>query len=205
MPHPLESLLRPKAIALVGASADPGSVGQVLLANLLAGGFEGPVFAVNPRQFESGRAIWTASVADLPEVPDLAIVATPAASVPVVLGERGSRVAVVISGGLTAENGLRKAMLEAARPFPLRLVGPNCLGILMPRAGVNAAFARNRAAPGGLALISQSGALVTAKASRTAQASSRRQGLRHCASRWSRSRPGARRWRRKRSAPTPAR
>ena len=143
MPHPLESLLRPRAIALVGASADPGSVGQVLLANLLAGAFDGPVFAVNPRRFEPGRAIWAASVADLPEVPDLAIVATPAASVPAVvraLGELGTRVAVVISGGLTAENGLREAMLEAARPFALRLVGPNCLGILMPHAGVNATW-----------------------------------------------------------------
>jgi acetyltransferase len=163
--HPLDPLLRPHCVALVGASATPGSVGRVLLDNLLAGGFEGPVFAVNPKRFDTGRATWVASVGDLPATADLAIVATPAAAVPSVvraLGEAGTRVAVIVSGGLTAENGLREAMLKAANPFGMRLVGPNCLGIVMPHAGLNAAFARNRAAPGHLGLISQSGALVTA-------------------------------------------
>jgi acetyltransferase len=137
----------------------------VLLSNLLEGGFRGPVFAINPKPIAAGRAVWVPSVDALPEPADLAIVATPAATIPAVvraLGERGTRVAVIVSGGVTAENGLRDAMLAAAAPFPLRLVGPNCLGVIMPRAGINGAFARSRAAPGRLALVSQSGALVTA-------------------------------------------
>ena len=163
--HPLAPLLRPRSIALVGASRKPGSVGQVLLANLLDGGFVGPLYAVNPKPLEAGQAIWAASVRDLPATPDLAIVATPAATVPAIvrdLGERGTRVAVILSGGLTAENGLRQALIEAARRFALRLVGPNCLGVVMPHFGVNASFARTAALRGRLALISQSGALVTA-------------------------------------------
>ena len=160
----LHALLHPRSVALVGASAESGSVGRVLLDNLLGAGFAGTIHAVNPHRFDAGAARWSASVEALPETPDLAIVATPAPSVPQVveaLARRGCTLAVVISAGVTRENGLRQAMLEAAGTS-LRIIGPNTLGVIMPHAGLNAAFARSSARPGTLAFISQSGALVTA-------------------------------------------
>jgi acetyltransferase len=110
-------------------------------------------------------AAWAPSIAALPTAPDLAIITTPAATVPGVIAELGARetkVAVVISASIRADNGFRQAMLDASRPYLLRIIGPNCLGVLMPHAGLNASFAGTRAVPGKLALLSQSGALVTA-------------------------------------------
>jgi acetyltransferase len=106
-------------------------------------------------------------VADLPQVPDLAVIATPAASVPGLvaeLGARGCRAAVVISAGFEGADRapLRQAMLDAARPHLLRVVGPNCLGVISPALGVNASFAHLTPAAGGLALVSQSGAIAAA-------------------------------------------
>ena len=161
----LDVLLHPRSVAVVGGSGLPGSVGQVVLANILSGGFAGQVHAVNPHSFDVDGAKWASSIEALPAAPDLAIVVTPAATVPDViarLGARGTKVAVVISAGIRADNGLRQAMLDASRPHLLRIIGPNCLGVLMPHAGLNASFARARAIPGKLALLSQSGALVTA-------------------------------------------
>lgn len=161
----LDALLHPHSVALVGASGRPGSVGQVVLANILSGGFSGPVHAVNPHRFDVEGANWAPSVEALSIAPDVAIVATPATTVPDViaeLGARGTRAAVVISAGIRTDNGLRQAMLDASRPHLLRIVGPNCLGVLMPHVGLNASFARTGAVPGKLALLSQSGALVTA-------------------------------------------
>lgn len=161
----LAPLLDPRHIAVVGGSDRAGSLGAIVLGNMIAGGFSGRIYAVNPHPVERPRAIWVASVEALPEAPDLAIVVTPAASVPGIvaaLGERGTRCAVVLSAGLTDATGLKAAMLDAARPYHLRIVGPNCLGIMAPHAGLDATFARTPARPGRLALISQSGALVTA-------------------------------------------
>lgn len=159
----LDKLLHPRSIAIVGASSRAGTVGQRVLENALNAGFDGAVFSVNPKPIELDDDWWVPSVADLPIAPDLAVVATPAHTVPGViaeLGEKGTRLAVVISAGLH-EPALRQAMLDAAKPHQLRIVGPNCLGVLMPHARVNASFAQAGAAPGGLALLSQSGALVT--------------------------------------------
>jgi acetyltransferase len=102
---------------------------------------------------------------DLPEAPDIAVVLTPAHCVPEViadLGRRGGRLAVVVTAGLTGANGLRQAMLDAARPHLLRIIGPNTLGLMIPPLGLNAGFAHLAARPGNLALLSQSGAIATA-------------------------------------------
>lgn len=161
----LRNLLHPRSLALVGASARPNSLGAIVLANILEAGFKGAVDLVNPRRVEVPGTHWVPSVADLEAAPDLAVVMAPAATVPGIiadLGALGTRCAVVLSAGLTRNLTLRQAMLDAASPHLLRIVGPNCLGIIAPHAMLNATFARTKAQPGRLALISQSGALVTA-------------------------------------------
>jgi acetyltransferase len=161
----LDCLLNPRSIALIGGSSRPGSVGRVVVDQVIAGGFGGGIYAVNPHHFQVNGISSVSSIEQLPEIPDLAIVMTPAPAVPDViahLGKLGTKAAVVISAGLTRSNGLRQAMLDAALPHLLRVVGPNCLGVLMPRARLNASFSRASARHGRLALISQSGALVTA-------------------------------------------
>ncbi len=163
----LDGLFHPRNIVLVGASDRPGAVGSVVLDNLLAAGFAGAVHGVNPRLIDRAGMTWSPSIEALAEKeqPDLAIIATPAATVPGLvdtLGAMGAKVAIVLSAGIGSANGLRQAMLDAARPHLLRVVGPNCVGLLMPHARLNASFAGRDAAPGGLALISQSGALITA-------------------------------------------
>lgn len=161
----LSPLLHPRSVALIGASERAGSLGAAVLDNILAGGFPGRIHAVNPHRVERAGVHWANSVGALPEAPDLAVVMTPAETVPTIiaeLGERGNRCAVVLSAGITGGNGLRQAMLDAARPHLLRVVGPNCLGIAAPHARLDATFARTDVKAGHLALISQSGALVTA-------------------------------------------
>ncbi|WP_425997967.1 acetate--CoA ligase family protein [Caulobacter sp. DWR1-3-2b1] len=162
--HNLSNLLSPTSVVVVGGSNRPGSVGQVVVSNLMIGGFAGSVHIVNPRRVTIAGALWSASIASLPSVPDLAVVITPGPAVPEViaqLGAQGVKVAVVISSGITHANGLREAMLAAAEPSGLRIIGPNGLGLLVPPARLNASFARGAAAPGRLALISQSGALIS--------------------------------------------
>jgi len=159
----LDSLFTPDAIAVVGASDRPGSVGATVWRNLRAGGFTGPLMAVNPRRPVLDGVAAVARVADLPRTPELAVVCTPPATVPGLiaeLGARGTRAAVVLTAGLDAAQ--RQAMLDAARPHLLRILGPNGIGLLVPGHGMNASFAHTCAAPGELAFVSQSGALVTA-------------------------------------------
>lgn len=162
----LDALFEPKAIAVIGASNRTGSVGAVLARNLLEGGFDGPVTPVNVRGGSIRSTLAYASAAELPLVPDLAVIATPAATVPGLvaeLGARGCRAAVVISAGFDGgETGLRQALLNAARPHLMRIVGPNCLGFISPRRGINASFAQLTPRPGSIALVSQSGAIATA-------------------------------------------
>lgn len=166
----LEFLFRPKSVAVVGASDRPGSVGAQVMRNALAGGFAGPIWPVNlKRETVAGRPAYR-TVADLPEAPDLAVVCTPPPTVPEIiagLAARGTRAAVVLTAGLddarTADGRtLRAAMLDAARPALLRILGHNSVGLLAPRIGLNASFAHANALPGDLAFISQSGALATA-------------------------------------------
>ncbi|KRA64950.1 CoA-binding protein [Caulobacter sp. Root656] len=162
--HNLSFLLSPTSVAVIGGSDRPGSVGQVVVENLLSSGFAGAVHLVNPRPLSVPGATWSATIANLPQPPELAVVAIPAAAVPQAiadLGAAGTKVAVILSAGITEANGLRQTMLQAAKPYGLRIVGPNGLGVLAPHAHLNASFARGAPGPGGLALISQSGALVS--------------------------------------------
>jgi acetyltransferase len=165
----LEYALKPRSVALIGASQRANSVGRTLFENLLAAGFEGPVMPVNPNSAEIlGRTAFP-SIADLPSVPDLAVIATPAATVPALideLGRRGTKAAIVISAGFTelGDEGvmLQQAMLDAAKPHLLRIVGPNCIGALAPGAHLNASFAPLTPRAGNVAFVTQSGALLTA-------------------------------------------
>ncbi|MGB9277804.1 MAG: CoA-binding protein, partial [Terrimicrobiaceae bacterium] len=156
-------------MALIGASNEPSTVGAVVHRNLREGGFSGPVMLVNPKHAEIDGEACHPDVASLPAAPDLAVVATPPETVPGIiaaLGERGTKAAVVITAGFReggAERGetLQQAMLEAARPHLLRIVGPNCLGVAVPSRGLNATFAHLAAKPGKLAFVTQSGAIMT--------------------------------------------
>ncbi len=158
----LDHALRPHSVAIIGASAEPGSVGHVLTKNILSGGFAGPIYLVNPHQAKIGGKKCFADIAALPEAPELAVIATPPATVPGVigaLGAKGTRAVVVITAGLSPE--LKQAALNAARPYCLRIIGPNCLGIAVPGIGLHANFGFSRPSPGKLAFLSQSGALIT--------------------------------------------
>jgi acetyltransferase len=156
-------LLRPQSVALIGASTRPGSVGLITARNLLASGFAGPVWFVNPKHGAIEGHHCFPSVAALPEPPELAVIVTPPHTLPALiaeLGARGTRAAVVITAGIRDE--LRRAMLEAARPHLLRIQGPNCLGLMLPGIGLNASFSHQPPLAGDLAFVSQSGALITA-------------------------------------------
>lgn len=160
----LEHAVHPKSVAVIGASSREGSVGRVVINNIIAGGFEGDIWPVNPKYEEvAGRRCFS-SVKDIPGVPDLAVIVTPPQTVPDLireLGEKGTRAAVVITAGLTDASGLRQKMLDAAKPFLFRIIGPNTLGLMIPPARLNAGFAHMAANAGGIALLSQSGAIVT--------------------------------------------
>jgi acetyltransferase len=164
----LQYLFAPASVALIGASDRRGSLGAILLNNLDAGGFRGPIYPVNPKYSELGGRKAYADLAQLPAPPDLAVICTPPASVPGIvrqLGELGTRAAVVLSAGLAAKRdaygrSLRQAALDAANPYLLRLLGPNSAGLLAPGIGLNASVAHSGALPGRIAFVSQSGALM---------------------------------------------
>jgi acetyltransferase len=165
----LNSLFAPASVALIGASRTPTSVGGVVARNLIEGGFAGEIFFVNPRGGEvHGRTVFE-SVADLPRTPELAIVATPPAPIPDLIGElgaRGTKGAVVLTAGFAemGEEGraLQQRMLERARPHVMRIVGPNCIGVLSPANRLNASFAHCMPPAGRTAFVTQSGAMLTA-------------------------------------------
>jgi len=165
----LEHLYKPRAVALVGASATPGSVGSVLAANLFRCGFDGPIMPVHPKHEHIQSVATYPDVASLPLAPDLCVIATPPDTVPGLideLGKRGTKAAVVITagfgeGGQEHGRALSQAMLDAARPNLLRIVGPNCLGIMVPSIGLNASFGNTSPLEGHLAFVAQSGAVIT--------------------------------------------
>ena len=165
----LEYLFKPRSVALIGASDRPHSVGTTVMRNLLHGGFQGPIWPVNLRHDRVAGLRAYPRAEDLPQAPDLAVICTPAAAVPGIiasLGSRGCRAAIVISSGLEqrSQDGatLASAMLRAAGRHQLRILGPNCIGLLAPGIGLNASFAHIEAIPGHLAFVAQSGALTTA-------------------------------------------
>ncbi|MBU0588129.1 MAG: bifunctional acetate--CoA ligase family protein/GNAT family N-acetyltransferase [Gammaproteobacteria bacterium] len=159
----LDALFDPSSIAVFGASLRPGSVGATVWHNLSQGPYKGPLFAVNPKHHAlAGHPVF-AKATDLPQTPELALICTPAATVPALireLAQMGTRAAIVMTAGL--DSAQKQAMLEAARPHLLRILGPNCIGLLAPHKGINASFSHIDAQPGELAFVSQSGALVTA-------------------------------------------
>jgi acetyltransferase len=169
MRHYLAPLFEPDAVAIIGASERKGSVGAVLIGNMLAASYRGALYAVNPKHREVRGVPCFPTIGEVPRRVDLAVIATPAATVPGVIeqcGAAGVRAAVVVSAGFSetgAEGApLERALLENARRHRLRVLGPNCLGIMRPGIGLNATFARGHARLGSLGLISQSGAVCTA-------------------------------------------
>ncbi len=165
----LDVLLKPASVALIGASDRAQSLGATVMRNLLAAGFKGPVYPVNPAHSEVAGQRAYPRVADLPTVPDLAVICTPPETIPELiaqLGAFGTRAAVVLTAGLGAPSkssagNLCQAMLDAAKPHLLRVLGPNCVGLIVPGIGLNASFAHINALPGKVAFITQSGALLT--------------------------------------------
>ena len=159
----LDALFDPASVAVFGASLRVGSVGATVWRNLSSGQFKGALYAVNLKYKMLGDAPVWSRAADLPEAPALAVICTPPATVAGLiddLAKRGTRAAVVLTAGMDAQQ--KKAMLKAAKPHLFRILGPNCIGLLVPHLGVNASFSHVDALPGELAFVSQSGALVTA-------------------------------------------
>ena len=160
----LDHLVSPRSLAVIGASPNESSVGRHIIANIVTGGFAGAVHVVNPHHREIEGISTVASVAAIPEGPDIAIVAVPPPAVPETIaqaGRKGVAAAVIITAGLGHGPGsLGEAAEQAARATGLRLVGPNCLGILVPSAHLNASFATRMPQQGDLAVISQSGAIA---------------------------------------------
>ncbi|MDX1375641.1 MAG: bifunctional acetate--CoA ligase family protein/GNAT family N-acetyltransferase [Burkholderiales bacterium] len=167
--HYLTPLLEPSSVAIVGASPRAGSVGAVLIENMRAAGFRGALFPVNPKHGKVADLPCFASLRDVPQRVDLAVIATPAQTVPGILedcGEAGVRAVCVISAGFgevgPAGAKLERAALDACHRYRIRMLGPNCLGLMRPRIGLNATFAHGGVGAGALGLISQSGAVCTA-------------------------------------------
>jgi len=162
----LDALLRPNSIALVGASTRPKSVGATIAGNLLAAGPPGPVWFVNPKHSEIAGVRCYPSITDLPGVPDLAVICTPPDTVCSLIGElgrRGTRATVVITAGPHRPGyNFDAAILLEAKRYGMRILGSNCLGLIVPGVGLNASFAHTSSLKGDLALVSQSGAIVTA-------------------------------------------
>ena len=154
----LRYLLQPAAVAVVGASRQMRTVGRAILHNIVTGGFTGHVYAVNPRARHVEGVTCVASVADLPEPVDLAVVAVPAAAVRGVAedcGRRGVRALVVITAGLDTAVGAD--LLAICRRHGMRLVGPNCFGVAVPHIGLDATFAARHPTAGAAGLVVQSG------------------------------------------------
>ena len=163
----LGKLFSPSTVAVVGATEKPGTVGRAVMQNLST--FRGAVYPINPNRAKVLGMKAFASIAAVPDKVDLAIIATRAPTVPGIIGEcvaSGVPGAVIVSAGFR-ESGLAGANLEQqilteARRGKIRIVGPNCLGIMAPHAGLNATFAAGMASPGNVGFISQSGALCSA-------------------------------------------
>jgi len=161
----LDPILAPQSIALIGASPKEGSVGRIVLRNVASNGFQGRVYPVNPNHDEINGIKCYRAIKDLPEPPDIAVVMTPPKTIPNVikdLSKLGTRTAVVLTAGINDSNGLRQKMLDAAKPNLFRVIGPNTVGMMAPHVGLNASFTHMAPMPGKLALLSQSGAIVTA-------------------------------------------
>ncbi|HXR08181.1 MAG TPA: acetate--CoA ligase family protein, partial [Candidatus Acidoferrum sp.] len=167
--RPLDCIFSPRTVALIGATESPNSVGRTVLENLLKGQFPGAIYPVNPKREQVLGVKAYPSILAVPEKVDLAVVVTPPATIPAIIhdcAQVGVPGAVIISAGFkeTGAAGLEleRQVLAEARRGHMRVVGPNCLGIMVPSAKLNATFAADMARPGTVGFISQSGALCTA-------------------------------------------
>jgi len=167
--QPLNSILAPKVVAVIGATEKPYSVGRTVFQNLGRGGFEGVVYPVNPKRSSVLCVKAYSDIAAVPERVDLAVICTPAKTVPGIVSEcakAGIPGVIIISAGFKEIGGegakLEEEIFSEARAAGMRIVGPNCLGIMVPKIGLNATFATTIARPGGVGFLSQSGALCTA-------------------------------------------
>jgi acetyltransferase len=167
--HYLSPLFAPRSIAVIGASDRPDSVGGLVFGNLKAGGYQGKIFPINPKHSVIQGVAAFASIEEIGEHVDLAVIATKADTVPDIVeacGKHAVPAAVILSAGFreTGAHGvaLERAVLDNAKRYGVRLLGPNCLGVIRPRIGFNATFGKGGAKAGNLALLSQSGALCTA-------------------------------------------
>ena len=167
--HPLDPLFRPRSVAVIGATEKKGSVGRTVLWNLISSPFGGAVLPVNPKRDNILGIRAYPSLAEVDQAVDLAVIVTPAPSVPDVMAEcaaKGVKGAIVISAGFReiGREGeeLERRILAQAREARIRVIGPNCLGVMNPIGGLNATFAAGMAAAGSVGFVSQSGALLTA-------------------------------------------
>ena len=167
--HYLRPMLAPRSVALVGATEREGALGSIVWRNLAAGGLHGELYPVNPKHREIFGQRAYARLTDLPQPPELAVVVTPARTVPGIIedaGAAGVKAAVILTSGFgeTGAEGraLQEKVLAAAKHGDVRILGPNCLGVMRTDCGLNATFARTPALPGKLALVSQSGAICGA-------------------------------------------
>ncbi len=165
----LDAIFAPQRVAVIGATERHGAVGRTILWNLISNPFGGTVYPVNPTRDSVLGIKAYPSVRDLPDQIDLAVIVTPAPKVPGIVrecAEMGARGAIIISAGFkeVGEEGVRleKEVMDAARDAQMRIIGPNCLGVMRPTNGLNATFAGAMARPGSVAFVSQSGALLTA-------------------------------------------
>ncbi len=168
-PQRLDAVFLPQSVAIIGAKDDPGTVGRTIMHNLSTGSFNGRIYPVNPKRDQVLGIKAFPSIASLPESVDLAIIVTPALTVPRLVSEcvdAKVKSAIIISAGFKelGESGqsLEEEILVHARRGHMPIIGPNCLGVMNPVYGLNATFARGMALPGHLAFISQSGAMCTA-------------------------------------------
>ncbi len=167
--HYLSKLFEPGSIAVIGASNSEGSVGGQVLQNLLDSGFAGSIYPVNPNHDKILGIPAYKSISEVDHTIELAVIATPSKTIPKVMhecGEHGVAAVIIISAGF-AEIGkagvdLQNEIVDIARTYDIPLIGPNCLGIIRPRVGLNATFAKSPAKTGELALVAQSGAFCTA-------------------------------------------
>jgi transposase len=167
--NPLDAIFAPNSVAVIGASEKLGSVGRTLLWNLISNPFGGTVYPVNPKHHSVLGIRAYPTISDIPEQVDLAVIATPASTVPNIIGDcvnAGIKGVIIISAGFKESGALgvdlEQQILTQAHRSKIRIIGPNCLGLMIPRTGLNATFASAMARPGNVAFISQSGALCTA-------------------------------------------
>ncbi|MBA3973637.1 MAG: acetyl CoA synthetase subunit alpha [Candidatus Solibacter sp.] len=167
--HPLDPFFTPGNVAMIGATENPGSVGRTTMWNLMSTPFGGAIFPVNPKRPSVLGIKAYPTVRDIPAQVSLAVITTPAKFIPGIIrecGEAGIKAAVVISAGFkeAGEEGkrLERELLAEAANANMRIIGPNCLGVMIPPSGLNATFASCMARPGNVGFLSQSGALCTA-------------------------------------------